>query len=142
MRILVIDDEPLAAKTLAALLRTLGHEAVVAVEGKEGIRLLETDRFDLLLTDLGMPGVSGWDVAQAAKKRLPSLPVILVTGWGDHIDPSRLAGTGVDLVLAKPYTLSDLLTGLTQAWRTSTAESRLGSCAQAGSGPAQWQLAR
>lgn len=121
-KILVIDDEPLAGKTLTALLETLGHEAVVAADGQEGIRLLETDRFDLLLTDLGMPGMSGWDVAQAVKKRLPSLPVVLVTGWGDHIDSSRLAGTGVDVVLAKPYTLSDLGTGLSKAWGASTAE--------------------
>lgn len=117
-RILVIDDEPLAGEILAAFLQMLGHEAVVAVGGKEGIRLLEADRFDLLLTDLGMPGMSGWDVAQAAKERLPRLPVVLVTGWGDQIDPSQLAGTGVDLVLAKPYTLQDLLAGLSQAWGT------------------------
>ncbi|GEM_PF-2868823 len=116
MRILVIDDEPLAGELLVALLQTLGHEAVVTADGKEGIRLLETDRFDLLLTDLGMPGMSGWDVAQAAKERHPCMPVVLVTGWGDQIDPSQLAGTGVDLVLAKPYTLQDLLTGLSQAW--------------------------
>lgn len=54
----------------------------MAAEGKEGIQLLKTDRFDLLLTDLGMPGMSGWDVARTVKSRLPSLPIVLVTGWG------------------------------------------------------------
>ena len=115
-RILVIDDDSLGVEILIAFLQTLGHEAVVAMGGPEGLRLLEANQFDLLLTDLGMPGMSGWDVAQAVKKRLPRLPVVLVTGWGDHIDSSRLAGTGVDLVLAKPYTLSDLRAGLIQAW--------------------------
>jgi CheY-like chemotaxis protein len=114
-RILIIDDDPLAGETLSALLQTLGHEAVVAAGGEEGIRLLEADRFDLLLTDLGMPGMSGWDVAQAAKERLPRLPVVLVTGWGDQIDPARLAVTGVDMMLTKPYTLPDLLIGLSHA---------------------------
>ncbi|MBZ0158608.1 MAG: response regulator [bacterium] len=126
MRILVIDDEPLAGKTLASLLQTLSYEAVVTTGGPEGLRLLETNKFDLLLTDLGMPEMSGWDVAQAAKTRLPSLPVVLVTGWGDHIDPSRLAGTGVDVVLTKPYTLSNLGTGLSKAWGASTTEPRRG----------------
>ncbi len=125
-RILVIDDDPLGVEILMAFLQTLGHEAVVATGGPEGLRLLETNTFDLLLTDLGMPEMSGWDVAQAAKTRLPSLPVVLVTGWGDHIDPSRLAGTGVDVVLTKPYTLSDLGTGLSKAWGASTAEPRRG----------------
>jgi len=127
IRILVIDDEPLAGELLVALLQTLGHEAVVTADGKEGIRLLETDRFDLLLTDLGMPGMSGWDVALAAKKCLPSLPVMLVTGWGDHIDPFQLVGTGVDLVLAKPYTLTDLLTGLSKAWGDVHSGAEAGS---------------
>lgn len=125
-RILVIDDDPLGVEILMAFLQTLGHEAVVATGGPEGLRLMETNKFDLVLTDLGMPEMSGWDVAQAAKTRLPSLPVVLVTGWGDHIDPSRLAGTGVDVVLTKPYTLSDLGTGLSKAWGASTAEPRRG----------------
>ncbi|WP_337287291.1 response regulator [Candidatus Methylomirabilis sp.] len=123
---LVIDDDPLGVEILIAFLQTLGHEAVVATGGPEGLRLLEANKFDLLLTDLGMPEMSGWDVAQAAKTRLPSLPVVLVTGWGDHIDPSRLTGTGVDVVLTKPYTLSDLGTGLSKAWGASTAEPRRG----------------
>lgn len=118
-RILVIDDEPLAGETLAALLQTLGYEAVVAVGGKAGLRLLEIDSFDLLLTDLGMPEMSGWDVALAAKRCRSSLPVVLVTGWGDHIDASQLADAGVDLVLAKPYTLSDLHAALGHAWTAS-----------------------
>lgn len=113
--LLVIDDEPLLAQTLADLLRILGHEAVIATSGEDGLTRLAAEHFDLVLTDLGMPTMSGWEVAQAVKARWPQLPVILVTGWGDAVERDRLDGTGVDLILAKPYTVAQLTHALTQA---------------------------
>ena len=68
----------------------------------------------MVLTDLGMPGMSGWDVAQAVKTRWPQLPVILVTGWGDALERARLEGTGVNVVLAAPYTVPQLTHTLVQ----------------------------
>jgi CheY-like chemotaxis protein len=68
----------------------------------------------MVMTDLGMPGMSGWEVAQAVKTRWPQLPVILVTGWGDALERARLGGTGVDLVLAKPYTVAQIKHALAQ----------------------------
>jgi CheY-like chemotaxis protein len=108
LRLLVIDDEPLLGETLADLLRLLGHEAVVVTSGEAGLARLQAEHFDLVMTDLGMPGMSGWDVAQAVKTHRPQLPVILVSGWGDTVTENSLKGTGIDLVLAKPYTITQV----------------------------------
>ena len=64
--------------------------------------------FDLVLTDLGMPGLGGWEVARAVKQRHPGMPVGLITGWGDSIDAADAARRGVDFLLAKPFQMRDL----------------------------------
>jgi signal transduction histidine kinase len=114
LTLLVIDDDPLLAETLSALLRILGHEVAIATSGEEGLTRLAAERFDLVLTDLGMPEMSGWEVAQAVKARWPKLPVILVTGWGDALEGEPLESRGVDAVLAKPYTVAQLQAALAQ----------------------------
>jgi CheY-like chemotaxis protein len=65
---------------------------------------------DLVLTDLGMPEITGWDVARAAKARRPDLPVVLLTGWGDQVGAELASDAGVDRVLAKPVPRNSLLT--------------------------------
>lgn len=115
LHLLVIDDEPLLGETLADLLRLLGHEAVVVTSGEAGLARLQAEHFDLVMTDVGMPGMSGWDVAQAVKASRPHLSVILVSGWGSMIEPDQIEGTGVDAVLAKPYTVTQLKHALGQA---------------------------
>jgi CheY-like chemotaxis protein len=65
---------------------------------------------DLVFTDLGMPKITGWDVARAAKARCPDLPVILLTGWGDQAATEAPPGVRVDRVLTKPVPRSTVLT--------------------------------
>lgn len=115
LHLLVIDDEPLLGETLADLLRLLGHDAVVVTSGEAGLARLQTERFDLVLTDIGMAGMSGWDVARAVKADRPQLPVILVSGWGSMMERDQIEGAGVDAVLAKPYTVAQLKHALGQA---------------------------
>jgi signal transduction histidine kinase/DNA-binding response OmpR family regulator len=110
-RILVVDDDAAVRLTLTAILRASGYDITAADGGAAALRCLETTPVDLVLTDLGMPGVTGWDVARAAKTRCPPLPVIILTGWGDVRPPSDLA---VDRVLVKPIDRSTLLTAITE----------------------------
>jgi CheY-like chemotaxis protein/anti-sigma regulatory factor (Ser/Thr protein kinase) len=116
LRVLVIDDMLPIAETVMEILHGLGHDAVMASGGEEGLARLDADRFDVVMTDLGMSGMSGWDVAAAVKARRPGLPVILMTGWAEEVGEERPAGTGVDLVLAKPFTTEQLTRALEQAW--------------------------
>ena len=67
---------------------------------------------DLVLTDLGMPEVTGWDVARAIRARHPRLPVVLLTGWGERGTEETAPPGLVDKILAKPVSLNDLLTAI------------------------------
>lgn len=102
-RVLVVDDDDAVREVLEELLRTDGHEVTAARDGGEALRLCESVAFDLVLTDLGMPGISGWEVAELIKRGSPDLPVVMITGWGAQVDPERLKQSGVDRVLAKPF---------------------------------------
>ena len=107
-RLLVIDDEPQVRETLASLLRVAGHTVTEAASGPAGLALLDTLPVDCVLTDLGMPEMTGWEVAKAVNASWPTLPVLLLTGWGDQaadVPP----GHRVARVLSKPIHLEQLL---------------------------------
>jgi DNA-binding response OmpR family regulator len=102
-RILVIDDEPDVGDILNDLLARDGHTVVFCLDAESALARFAQEPFDLVITDLGMPGLSGWDVARLVKQRRPEMPVVMVTGWGDRIDPADAEGRGVDHVVAKPF---------------------------------------
>ncbi len=106
-KVLVVEDNDLNRDMFSRYLTEMGHNAVLAANGKEMLPILERERFDLVITDLSMPGISGWQVAEQVKKRSPSLPVILVSGWAIQQDDARLRESGIDFILQKPCTLSD-----------------------------------
>jgi signal transduction histidine kinase/CheY-like chemotaxis protein len=108
-RLLVVDDDPTVRTTLASLLRAVGHLVTEAEGGAAGIGLLGRVPVDLVLTDLGMPDVTGWDVARAVKLRTPKVPVVLLTGWGEQGAEEPPAAELVNRVLGKPVRLQDLL---------------------------------
>jgi len=90
---------------VAEMLAAQGHRVLQASGGREGLALLEAgEKMDLVLTDLGMPGVTGWDVARAVRARWPGLPVGMLTGWGEQIDDATPDRQMVAGVLSKPAT--------------------------------------
>ena len=107
--ILVIEDEPLIAEMMQDVLSLEGHQVTLAGTGQEGLRLFEAGGHDIVFTDLGMPGLTGWEVARAIKSRRPDVPVIMVTGWGAGIEPSEIESNRVDGILPKPFDIDRLL---------------------------------
>jgi len=111
LRLLVIDDDPLIRDTLADTLDLDGHTVVVAEGGRTGIDAFRTAladpdrRFDLVLTDLGMPHVDGRAVAAAIKRMSADTPVILLTGWGHRMAADGDKPEHVDRVMSKPPSL-------------------------------------
>lgn len=102
-RVLVIDDEKEVADVLGDLLTRDGHTVTVCGDGEAGVARFGEEPFDLVVTDLGMPGISGWEVARLVKAARPGTPVAMVTGWGDRIDPVEAAARGVEFIVAKPF---------------------------------------
>jgi signal transduction histidine kinase/ActR/RegA family two-component response regulator len=115
-RILVVDDEEELASMLADILRLVGgHIPEVVTDARAALDRLATDPPDLLFTDLGMPVISGWDLAAQARALHPGLPVVLVTGWGHQLDPERVREAGVVGVVAKPYRIDDIRKAIAHA---------------------------
>jgi CheY-like chemotaxis protein len=109
LRVLVIDDEPIVREALTDSLTDEGHTVVQAASGPEALaRLAEGVTVDVVVTDLGMPDMTGWEVARAVRQQYPGLPVGLLTGWAIALELSDEERRGVDFVIAKPYTLDAL----------------------------------
>ncbi len=109
LEILAVDDEPAVLTILARLLVRDGHHVTTAQRGADALALLRERRFDLVITDLGMPDVSGHKVARLARVLYPQMPVVLATGWGETISPEQLASIGATHLLSKPYAYDELV---------------------------------
>jgi CheY-like chemotaxis protein/anti-sigma regulatory factor (Ser/Thr protein kinase) len=117
LRCLVVDDEETVGAVIGDVLEALGHEAVVVTDGAAAIARFAAERFDAVFTDLAMPGVSGWQVAQAIRRRGARVPVFVVTGFGVELAPDDLTAHGVSAVYAKPLRIEDVAEALATAVR-------------------------
>jgi signal transduction histidine kinase/CheY-like chemotaxis protein len=108
LRVLVIDDDRFVRDTLGEILRQQHHEVVVADDGASGLARFGESAFDLVMTDLAMPGMSGWQVARAVKAARPQVSVVLVTGWGVEVRADQLQTHGIDRVMTKPFRFEDV----------------------------------
>jgi len=107
-KILVVDDSEEVREVLRELLSRHGYTVVTSPDGESGLVELETRTFDLAMVDLGLPGISGLEVAHRLKQRWPTTRVALMTGYGDRMGPEDAHARGVDFVLAKPFSLDQL----------------------------------
>jgi signal transduction histidine kinase/DNA-binding response OmpR family regulator len=129
-KVLVVEDNDLNRDMFGRYLTELGHDAVLASDGKEMLPILERESFDLVITDLSMPGISGWQVAEKVKKQNPRVPVILVSGWAIQQGDARLRESWVDFVLQKPCTLGDFQEMVDKALSSVDEEKAKGTTAK------------
>ncbi|MBX7221237.1 MAG: PAS domain-containing protein [Blastocatellia bacterium] len=108
-RILVVDDEPEVATVIAAHLKHAGYTPVVACSGARGVEVFQETPCDLVITDLGMPGLSGWDVVRLVKSLNPLVPTVILTGWANPVESEKAKEHGVDRILEKPASKNLLL---------------------------------
>jgi PAS domain S-box-containing protein len=108
LRLLVVDDNRDAAETLSALLGAMGHSAPVAADGYQALRMIASLRPQLVFLDIGMPGMSGYEVAQAvrADPQFDGVRLVALTGWGGAEDRARSRAAGFDAHLTKPATVA------------------------------------
>jgi len=105
-KILLVDDNAVVRDMLVDLVGSLGYVADAASGGTEALALFDRNRYDIVLTDLLMPGMSGWEVLTAVRQRDPRMPVVIITGTPAVGDP-RASQPGV-AVLTKPIDLKAL----------------------------------
>ena len=112
-RIMLVEDEAALRAIAARLLRRDGHAVTAVASAEEALQHLESAAgvgYDVVLSDVGLPGLSGWQLAERLRALAPRLPLVLATGWGAAVGDEQLAAIGVgrDCLVPKPYRLEDL----------------------------------
>ncbi len=108
-KVLIIDDTEEVLSALCKYFKQKNYEVLSSTNGLDGLKMIESDKagIDIIITDLVLPNISGVAVISIVKKKYPSLPVIAITGWGEH--PEALAKEAkADLVMEKPFKLPEL----------------------------------
>jgi CheY-like chemotaxis protein len=113
-RALIIEDNPRVRTVVRDLLRWSGYEVRCASDGAEGLRLFEPSRDELVVTDLMMPGITGWEVAETLRRSDPGLAVVIATGSLRDFDARRVSDLRV-VILSKPFTLRELRAAVEEA---------------------------
>ncbi len=108
LRVLVVEDEEMVREVILIYLTDDHHEVTVAENGREGLEKFRTGKFDLVLTDRAMPEMNGDQLAKEIQALNPDQRVILLTGFGDLMNGAGEKPEGVNLVVAKPFTMSIL----------------------------------
>ena len=116
-RILLVDDDPRLLTVLSDMLQYYGHAVTTAAKGEEAVQMFDPTLHDVVITDLGMPRMNGWEVAERIKAQSPETPVFLLTGWGESV-AAHEGSQFVDRVIAKPVSAEALMEQLAELRRT------------------------
>ncbi len=102
-RILVVDDDPCIRQVMFDLLSIEGYQVAVAENGEIALERIQEFEYDILITDLGLPGISGWELAQAARRLQPRLKTMAISSWQGSETSVRMAEYGIEAVVWKPF---------------------------------------
>jgi signal transduction histidine kinase/CheY-like chemotaxis protein len=104
-KILVVDDEDYVRELLRDILEKEGCQVCLADGGHEALALFQAEQFDAVFTDVGLPGMSGWELARAIRAQDKQLPLAVITGWGEAVGSHEQKAAQVEWVVAKPFTV-------------------------------------
>jgi signal transduction histidine kinase/ActR/RegA family two-component response regulator len=102
-KILIVDDEESVRELLRDLLEQEGCRVYLAPGAREALSLFEVHQFDGIFTDVGMPGMSGWELAHVIRQRNKTIPIAVITGWGEAVGSDEQKAACVDWVVTKPF---------------------------------------
>src|SRR6516164_6688417 len=120
MKILVLEDDKRMAEVLQTSLEEENYSVSVAFEGNAGLDLTETDRFDLILLDLMLPGVNGWEFTRRLRDARQTVPILMLTARDTPSDVVQGLDCGADDYLTKPFSLEVLFARLRALARRSS----------------------
>lgn len=101
-KVLVVDDDPVVGKSFDRVLSGKGYAVITALNGEDALTKLRTENYDVVFTDIKMPGMSGLEVAERVKASQPWLPVVIITGFGSDANEAQAKAAGVSAFLRKP----------------------------------------
>jgi DNA-binding response OmpR family regulator len=107
-KILVVDDDLSLLKTTSQLLHRVGFEVVAVADGITALARIAAESFNLVITDLRMPGMMGDELATCIRQKWPELPIIMITGFPQEMEMSGMAEDDVDALILKPFSLKEL----------------------------------
>jgi len=122
-KILVVDDEGRVRQLIKEILDDAGYEIILASSALEGLALFKSHEFDAVFTDIGMPGMSGWELSRAIREIDSQIPLAVITGWGQIVSNEEKTAAGVDWVLTKPFSMADILDLAAEVTRRKKAPS-------------------
>ncbi|MCK4655517.1 MAG: response regulator [candidate division Zixibacteria bacterium] len=106
--ILAIDDQEIIRELLTGMLDQLGYNVTVCSTGVQGVEEFTRGRFDLVICDIGLPDIDGWEVVERIKSHKPDTPIIMISGWGLNEEVEKAGRRGIDHILPKPFRLENL----------------------------------
>ncbi|HEX8142438.1 MAG TPA: response regulator, partial [Pyrinomonadaceae bacterium] len=106
LRVLVVDDEEQVRELLRDILLSEGCQVTLADDGQKALALFDAGSFDAVFTDIGMPEMSGWELAHAIRERDKRVPLAVITGWGEAVGSTEQKEALVDWVVTKPFDMS------------------------------------
>ncbi|MBF0515546.1 MAG: response regulator [Nitrospirae bacterium] len=112
-KVLVIDDEDIVRVSCQRVLETDGYSVFLSSNVRDGLKLIEDEGFDLVITDLIMPGLDGFELLKMVRDRWPSLKVVVMTGYGTTEAADKSLALGADGVIKKPFLPEELLLAAT-----------------------------
>ena len=121
LKVIVVDDEPEVCESLGAMVAALGHDTRTARDGHEALNLVGQGPVDVLVTDLGMPGMNGIELATQVSALRPGIAIVLMTAWA--VDFGSAPPQGIGAVIAKPATMGALGHALADAVHKSQAKT-------------------
>ena len=111
-RILIVDDNPEITQALRETLEEASHEVMAVTTGEEGIRMCRETSFDIVITDVGMPGISGLETSRAIRALRPTTRIILMTAWDVRLSPQQMEESAASLAIQKPFEKARILSAI------------------------------
>jgi signal transduction histidine kinase/putative methionine-R-sulfoxide reductase with GAF domain/CheY-like chemotaxis protein len=124
--ILVVDDEEQFRDVVTEILRSGGHRVESVSSGQQAIRRISEATFDIVITDLGMSGLSGWDLADRIHTDYPDTKIIMATGWGSNLDQETIRAHNIHSLVYKPFRIEEILQAVSEALSHTGSEALVG----------------
>jgi CheY-like chemotaxis protein len=117
--VLLAEDEPMLRQVVRATLQHAGYDVIEAADGNAGLKILQSESpIDILLTDVKMPGMNGYQLAEAGLSLRPALKVMLMTGYADEVIPDAIREASIP-ILRKPFNFANLATSIREVITSS-----------------------